>query len=196
VHCGFLPRDVERTGAAFALLGHYHGARVSERFAYPGSPEALDFGESGDHFVLKLDVGENGVQPELLPFGTVRYVTHRLDVTGVTTSDELRAAIAALGDREAIVRTILEGELSADVDLDVPALYNACVEHFRFLDLADRTRPDWRLDEIAEESTTKGAFVRLLQERAEAATPEEAEVARMALTLGLQAFDRREVRVP
>jgi DNA repair exonuclease SbcCD nuclease subunit len=65
VHCGFLPRDVERTGAAFALLGHYHGARISERFAYPGSPEALDFGEAGEHHVLKLEIDERGVRPEL-----------------------------------------------------------------------------------------------------------------------------------
>ncbi len=195
-HCGFLPRDIDRTGAAFALLGHYHGARVSPRFAYPGSPEALDFGEAGEHFVLKLTIDEQGARPELLPFGRVRYVTQRLDVTGVTTSDELRAGIAAFGDREAIVRVLLEGELSPDVDLDVPALYNSCAERFRFLDLVDRTRPGWRLDEIAEESTTKGAFVRLLQERAASLSGEQAEIAEMALALGLQAFDRREVRVP
>lgn len=196
VHCGFLPRDIERTGCAFALLGHYHGSRISGRLGYPGSPEALDFGESGEHHILRLDIDERRTHAELLPFGRVRYVTHRLDVTGVTTSDELRSGIFALGDREAIVRAVLEGELNPDVDLDVPALYNACAERFRFLDLVDRTRPGWRLDEIAEESTTKGAFVRLLQERADGLPEDKAEVVRMALALGLQAFDRREVRVP
>lgn len=211
-HCGFRPEDVERTGAAFALLGHYHGARLSPRFAYPGSPEALDFSEEGEHFVLRLDIDENGVTPELLPFGEVRYATQRLDVSAATTSDELRAGIVALGqdggpdprlrwssrsgDREAIVRVILEGQLQPDVDLDVRALYNACAERFRFLDLVDRTEPAYAFDELAQESTTKGAFVRLMLSRIESAVGAERETAELALRMGLQAFERREVLVP
>jgi DNA repair exonuclease SbcCD nuclease subunit len=204
-HCGFRPDDVDRTGAAFALLGHYHGARVypqeGPRFAYPGSPEALDFSEEGEHFVLRLDVSENGVRPELLPFGEVRYATQRLDVTAATTSDDLRAGVSALGDRGAIVRVILEGQLQPDVDLDVRALYNACAERFRFLDLVDRTEPAYAFDELAQESTTKGAFVRLMQSRIESATgspdgQSSRETAELALRMGLQAFERREVAVP
>jgi DNA repair protein SbcD/Mre11 len=198
-HCGFMPEDVERTGAAFALLGHYHGARLhpagTPLFAYPGSPEALDFSEAGKHFVLKLEVDGGAVRPELLPFGRVRYVTHRLDVSGLTSSDELRSGIAGLGDPEAIVRVVLEGELHPDVDLDVAALYNVCAERFRYLDIVDRTVPGWRLDELAEESTTKGAFVRLMQARIATGSPDEAEIAELALMMGLQAFDRREVRI-
>lgn len=188
-HCGFRPEDVDRTGAAFALLGHYHGARVSPRFAYPGSPEALDFSEEGEHFVLRLDVGADGVRPELLPFGEVRYATQRLDVSAATTSDDLRAGIAALGDLGAIVRIILDGQLQPDVDLDVRALYNACAERFRFLDLVDRTEPAYAFDELAQESTTKGAFVRLMQSRIESATGAERDTAELALRVGLQSFE-------
>lgn len=195
-HCGFRPEDIERTGAAFALLGHYHKPGVSPRFAYPGSPEALDFSEAGDHFVLRLDVSERGATPELIPFGQVRYVTERLDVSSATTSDDLRAAIAAMGDPAAIVRIVLEGQLQAEVDLDVRALYNACAERFRFLDLVDRTEPGYALEELALESTTKGAFVRLMQTRIERATGAERETAELALRMGLQAFERREVAVP
>ncbi|MEO8457388.1 MAG: metallophosphoesterase [Chloroflexota bacterium] len=195
-HCGFMPDDVARSGAAFALLGHYHGARVYERYAYPGSLEALDFSEAGQHFALRLGVGDGVARPELLPFGSVRYVTQTLDVAGMTTSDDLRAGIAALGDRDAIVRVLLEGALQSDVELDVPALYNACVERFRFLDLIDRTEPAYPLESLAMESTTKGAFVRLMQSRVANASGEEREVAELALRLGLQAFERREVIVP
>jgi DNA repair exonuclease SbcCD nuclease subunit len=195
-HCGFRPEDIKRTGAAFALLGHYHGAKLSPRFAYPGSPEALDFSEAGQHFVLRLDVSDAGARPELLPFGQVRYVTERLDVSSATTSDDLRAGIAAMGDPAAIVRIVLEGQLQAEVDLDVRALYNACAERFRFLDLVDRTEPAYALDELALESTTKGAFVRLMQSRIERATGPERETAELALRMGLQAFERREVAVP
>lgn len=195
-HCGFYPEDVARTGAAFALLGHYHSARVHERYAYPGSLEALDFSEAGPHYALRLEVSPGGVSAQLAETGRVRYVTRRLDVSAMTTSEELRAGIAALADGEAIMRVVLEGDLSPEIDLDVRALYNACAERFAYLDIANRSRPGWRLDEIAEESTTKGAFVRLMQAQIDATDGAEAELARLALSLGLQAFDRREVTVP
>jgi DNA repair exonuclease SbcCD nuclease subunit len=196
VHCGFRPEDIADTGADFALLGHYHGARVSDRFAYPGSLEALDFGETGEHCVIRLDAGPSEVSAHLLPMGCVRYATHRLDVSGMDSSDELRNAILGAADTTSIMRIIIEGDLQPEVDLDLPALYNACVEGFLFLDLVDRTLPAWKLGEIAEESTTKGAFVRLMQAKIEELSGEEAETAKLALTFGLQAFERREVRVP
>jgi DNA repair exonuclease SbcCD nuclease subunit len=196
VHCGFRPEDIERTGAHFALLGHYHSAKVRERFAYPGSLEALDFSEAGDHHALRLDIDGTIISTQLVPIGRARYTTERVDVTPMTSSEELRTAIASLGEPGAIVRVVLEGDLQPEVDLDITALYNACVERFQFLDLVDRTHPAWRLEEIAEESTTKGAFVRLMQARIESLIGEPAEVAEMALALGLQAFERREVRTP
>jgi DNA repair exonuclease SbcCD nuclease subunit len=199
-HCGFQPEDVERAGAAFALLGHYHGARLypaeHPRFAYPGSPEALDFSEAGRHSVLRLDVSEGGARAELLPFGLVRYETRRLDVTDMTNSDDLRAGIAALADAEAIVRIVLEGPLQPHIEMDARALYNACAERFRFLDVVDRTEPAWSLEDLAEESTTKGAFVRLMQAQIEMAGGEDRERAELALRLGLQAFEKREMVVP
>ncbi len=199
-HCGFRPGDIERTGAAFALLGHYHSACLypaeAPRFAYPGSLEALDFSEAGQHFALRLDVAAGAAQAELLPFGRVRYVTHTLGVAGMTTSEELRAGIAACVDREAIVRVVLEGPLEPEVELDVPALYNACAESFRFLDIVDRTEPAYSLESLALESTTKGAFVRLMQSRIGPLSGAERETAELALRFGLQAFERREVIVP
>ena len=195
-HCGFRPADVERTDAEFALLGHYHKARLSPRFAYPGSLEALDFAEAGQHFVLRLEIADGAARAELLPFGRVRYVTHTLDVAGMTTSEELCSGIAACVDREAIVRVVLEGPLEPEVELDVPALYNACAESFRFLDIVDSTEPAYSLESLALESTTKGAFVRLMQSRIGLAEGSQRETAELALRFGLQAFERREVIVP
>jgi DNA repair exonuclease SbcCD nuclease subunit len=197
-HAAFLPEDIAATGADFALLGHYHAPRLyppdSPRFAYPGSPEPLDFAEEGEHFVARLDIGAGDVACTLLPFGRVRYQTFAVDVAGLESSDEVRAAVAALGDGSLIVRAVLSGDLNPDVDLSLQALYDACAERFAYLDLVDRTQPAYRIDEIAEESTTKGAFVRLLRDRIDRLAGEEREIAEAALLYGLQAFDRKEVQ--
>jgi hypothetical protein len=88
---------------------------------------------------------------------------------------------------------VLEGQLQPEVDLDVAVLYNACAERFAFLDIVDRTQPGYDLEELAEETTTKGAFVRLILSRMEAMSEGEAEVARQALVYGLRAFEGREL---
>jgi len=199
-HAPFFPDDIAAAGADFALLGHYHSPRLypaeSPLFAYPGTPEPLDFAEAGDRFVARLDIEGDAIACTLLPFAQVRYRVAGVDVSGMESSDELRLAIAALGDPALIARVILEGALNADVDLTVSDLYNACAERFAYLDIQDRSRPAYRLDELAEESTTKGAFVRLMRVRIEEVSGEKREIAEAALLYGLQAFDRREVQLP
>jgi DNA repair exonuclease SbcCD nuclease subunit len=195
-HAPFRPADVMASGAMFALLGHYHAARVHpDGFAYPGSPEALDFSEMADHFVLRLDVSGGTVSPELLPFGRVAYNRERVDVSDFTSSDEIRSAIVGLGAPGSIVRVALEGVLQPEVDLDLGALYNACADRFAFLDLLDQTEPGYDFEQLAEESTTKGVFVKLMLAQMERLGGEEWETARDALVLGLRAFDRRELTV-
>jgi DNA repair exonuclease SbcCD nuclease subunit len=198
-HAPFLLQDIEATGADFAVLGHYHAPRLfppdAPRFAYPGTPEPLDFAEEGEHFVARLDIGPGGVACSLLPFDRVQYRTFAVDVSGMESSEDVRAAIAALGDGALIARAVLGGDLSPDVDLSLQALYDACAERFAYLDLVDRTQAAYRIDEIAEESTTKGAFVRLARARIQSMEGEEREIAEAALLYGLQAFDRKEVQV-
>jgi exonuclease SbcD len=197
-HAPFLPEEMNATGADFGLLGHYHRAQLcGERpiFGYPGTPEPLDFSEEGEHSVLRLEVDEGGARPELIPFGRVQYRTESVDVTEMVTSDDVREAIVSRA-APSIVRVVLEGQTHPDLDLDVGALYNASAEDFTFLDLVDRTYPGYDLDELAEESTTKGAFVRLLSGRAGVAGEEERDLLKAAIQYGLRAFEGREVRTP
>lgn len=198
-HAPFSLEDIEATGAAFALLGHYHGARLhpqaATRFVYPGTPEPLDFAEEGDHFVARLDIDAGQTTCTLLPFGTVRYETHSVDVTGMESSDDIRMAIESRDQSGLIARIVLTGDLHPDVDLSVRDLYNACAERFAYLDIHDRTQPAYKIDELADESTTKGAFVRLMLAQIEAAEGGNRAAAEQALVYGLQAFDRREVSI-
>jgi len=195
-HAPFRPEDVAATGADFALLGHYHSGRLhTEGFAYPGSPEPLDFSETGDRYVIRLQVSETGVSPELVPFGRVSYGREQVDVSAFASSDQLRGAIAALPLEGAVVRVTLVGVLQPEVDLDLGGLYNTCADRFAYLDIVDHTEPGYDFEQLAEESTTKGVFVRLMLSRMERLGGEERETARDALVLGLRAFDRRELAV-
>ena len=201
-HCPFEAEDAESCGAGFVLLGHYHGMRVwptgSPRCGYPGSPEPLGFGEEGPHYVLLLTLGDDAPAVQSLQVNEVSYRTERLDVAGMSTSDQVRAAITALaGDNPPapeITRAVLEGQADPDLDLDVASLLAATAEHFRYLDIVDDTRPAFNFEELAEEATTRGAFVRQMRERIERAGDFDQQELENALLYGLQAFAGHEVR--
>ncbi len=201
-HCPFDRTDVERCGADFVLLGHYHEMRLrpagAPRYGYPGSPEPLGFGEEGPHYVLALEATGGNVSVESVQVNEVGYRTEVIDVTGLTTSDNVRRRIQALAGEAAqsaaIMRVVLTGQLEADVDLDRQALLDNCAQYFRYLDLVNRTAPPFDLEQMRAESTTQGAFVRMIEERLAAAPLDDREALEQALQYGLQAFAGQGIR--
>src|SRR3990170_2019922 len=141
-HCPFTGEDIERSGLSFALLGHYHEMRLrpleSPRYAYPGTPEPLDFSEGGDHYVLLLNAEADGVSVEPRKINEVVYQTATIDVTDMSTSDAIRKSICDLAEDEvaarAIMRVTLTGQPEPDLDLDLNALLQSTHERFRYLD--------------------------------------------------------------
>ena len=202
-HCPFTREDIERSGLDFALLGHYHELRLrpqdSPRYAYPGSPEPLDFSEAGDHYVLLLTANGQGLSCEPRKINEVVYQTSAIDITGMSTSDAIRKSICALAEDEAaaraIMRVTLTGQPESDLDLDLNALLQSTHDRFRYLDpIIDKTDIPFDLEQIEEESTTRGAFVRMLQQQMAAAPPADLPVLQNALHYGLRAFAGQEIR--
>jgi DNA repair exonuclease SbcCD nuclease subunit len=202
-HCPFTREDIDRSGVDFALLGHYHELRLrpqeSPRYAYPGSPEPLDFAEAGDHYVLLLTANGDGVSCEPRKINEVVYKTSTIDVSGMSTSDTIRKAICDLAEDEiaarAIMRVTLTGQPEPDLDLDLNAILQSTHERFRYLDpIIDKTDPPFDLEQIEEESTTRGAFVRMIQQRIALSSPAEVATLQDALHHGLRAFAGQEIR--
>lgn len=202
-HAPFEPEDIDACGARFVLLGHYHHMRmrpeVEPRCGYPGSPEPLDFGEEGPHYLLEVTIDGASVSAEALPFNAVSYRTERLDVGPMMSSDEVREAIVRLagegGQTEEIVRVVLEGQVEPEIEINPTSLLNVTAEHFRYLDIVDQTVAAFDLTTLREEATTRGSFVRKMLERIES-TAQDTERVRLknALRYGLQSFAGLEVR--
>ncbi len=201
-HCPFDASDVEQSGAAFVLLGHYHSMRLSPtcspRYGYPGSPEPLGFDEEGPHYVLLLAVEGDDVSAEPIQINEVSYRAERVDVEGMSTSDQVRESIASLSGSDArspdIVRVVLSGQAEPDLDINVEGLLATTVQRFRHLDIIDETHASFNLDELSEEATTRGSFVRLMQAKIDAAPGSERQLLENALRHGLRAFAGQEVR--
>ncbi|MDQ6883690.1 MAG: metallophosphoesterase [Candidatus Dormibacteraeota bacterium] len=188
------PEQVRDAGFQHALLGHYHDGRSGDGLTYPGSPETLGWGEQGRHGTALLTVADDGtteVQLEEIAEHPMRRET--IDITGMRTRDEVRAAAAALRDRQglrgAVAQIFLNGERSPALTLDPAALSAECGEGFSHLEFQDRTHVSHDLEGAAQEFTSRGEMVRKLAERQPEGAQEREAVGR-ALQLALDAFEQ------
>ncbi len=78
------------------LLGHVHAPHLRigpPWILYPGSPQALDFGEPGPHGVWMVEVNHALGTPEQRPLSTVRYETLEVDVSGTESEADVESGI-------------------------------------------------------------------------------------------------------
>lgn len=90
-------KHLETAGPNAWLLGHVHKPQLIEAdpwILYPGSPQALDFGETGSHGPWIADVRNGRIEPpRQVQLSTVWYELVDVDATGVVTEDDLRGEI-------------------------------------------------------------------------------------------------------
>jgi DNA repair exonuclease SbcCD nuclease subunit len=187
------PARVREVGFAHALLGHYQQARTGHGITYPGSPEPLSWDDSGRHCVAIVNISDEGrVEVALEDINQRRFLQESIDITGMTSRDQVRDAILAMaaggGLEGALFRVTLVGERSRSLDLDPQALSLDSVDGFAYLEFVDRTHHSHDLDGIAQEFTSRGEMLRKLVDRRQNSA-EESETVKSAIQLGLDAFE-------
>jgi DNA repair protein SbcD/Mre11 len=189
-HAPFRATEIEAAGLHFALLGHYHAPRDTEHFTYPGNPEPLTFGESGQRGVVIAEIGDDGrvtINRHSVAVSDVCDVV--IEVNGCTNKQDLRDRVAgALENRRGYARATLTGELAPDIDVQsvdfedvAPGLDSPPVIRFESMTVA------YNLALIGKEPTVRGQFIRDVQ--ASAMSSEERQ---RIITIGLRALDGRD----
>jgi exonuclease SbcD len=189
-HAPFRSDEIEAAGLHFALLGHYHAPRDEKHFTYPGNPEPLTFGESGQRGVVIVTIGADGrVTTDRHSVAVTSVCDIGLDVSGCASKQEIRERVAAaLEGRGGYARLTLTGELAPDVDLH--AVDFADLRHS--LDSPPIIRLEsvtvaYDLLRLAQEQTVLGKFVRDVQ-ASQLPTPERQRV----IVTGLRALYGRD----
>ncbi len=188
-HAPFRAIEIEACGIHFALLGHYHAPRNAERFIYPGNPEPLTFGESGQRGVVIASVDDGGrVTIDRHSVAVSDVGDFGIEVSGCTNKQEIRDRVAgALENRRGYARVTLTGELDPDIDIQAvefedvaPSLDSPPIIRFESVTIA------YNLALIGQEPTVRGQFVRDVQ-----ASDLSTEERRRIIILGLRALDGR-----
>jgi DNA repair exonuclease SbcCD nuclease subunit len=205
-HAPLTIENIQHAGFPLALLGHYHAAQISRAGStvavYPGSPEPLGFDEPGDHGVTWIEL-EPGVAPQIetIPLAMLRFETVEVTVDDCSHRDQLFDKIMALQKArdfsKAFVRLRLVGNAPASLFLDLPVLTHRIQGHFAFVHLENLTKPSADLQQLAQEPTVRGVFVRetlsALEAETTASNSKKQQRYLDALVYGLQAFSQEEI---
>lgn len=188
-----LPSQVADAGFRHALLGHFHEASTQAAMTYPGSPEPLGWSERGRHCTALLTIADDGtVQVVLEDINQRQFVQETIDITGMTSPDQVRDAVLAIRDGKhlegAVIRATLVGERARSLRLDPQALSAECSDGFAYFEFRDQSRVSHDLEAATQEFTSRGEMVRKLVDHRQESRHEEQTVGR-ALQLALDAFD-------
>lgn len=189
-HAPFDAGEIERAGLRHAFVGHYHSPKDGELHTYPGNPDPLTFGETGERGAVVVDVEASGELRRQRRIVAVSQVHDReVDVTGCAGFHDVRErAVEALRGLHGTARLTVSGEVAPEIDLDLAAL--ATVPH-ALDEVAVRARgirAGYDLERIAREHTVRGQFVRDVQAAAGLAEDQRTRV----LLTGLRALDGRD----
>ena len=182
------------SGLDYLALGHVHGYTGPRRaggtvWCYPGCPEGRGFDETGEKGVVIADVTENGTELRFVPVCSRRYEIREVEAG----DDALAAVLAAMpeGAPRDVYRLILTGE--TDVRPDTAALAAALGSRFFALEVKDKTKPRVDLWAGTGEDTLRGAFLKRMRVRYEAAEDEDAQEKTVrAVRIGLAALENRD----
>lgn len=187
-HAPFDAAELPATGLDHAFLGHYHVPRDAEYHTYPGNPDPLDFGETGERgAVLATIAADGGVTRARRDVSVSEVHDLEVNVDGATHSDEVATVIRErLAPLAGCVRVTLIGELAPSVQVG-PRDLERIGEHLDGLVVrAGGLRIGYDLAGIGAEATVRGQFVRSAIE--EIVDP---DLRRRVILTGLRALEGR-----
>lgn len=196
-YCPFAPADVSAAGFARCLAGHIHAGSDDGVVVYPGSPEPLDWSETGLHsYALVESVGDQLV---VTPYAVNRrrYQEVTVDCTGAASSPEIeqRLDAAVEVDADLCLSLRLVGAVVPGCRVSPDALAARVRPKLAAVRVTDATFEDVDVEELAKRSSVDGEFARRIQRRLkEAETRQddrEAQRLKLALALGIGAMQGR-----
>lgn len=188
-HAPFRASQIAAAGLCHALVGHFHTPRDAPDHTYPGNPQPLAFGETGERGAVLVTV---------TPAGTVTRQRHRVAVSevhdievnldGVRHSGEIfERTAAALAGRRGMARVTLAGEVGQRVDVSLAGLAEAAPEGLTVVPRLGTITVGYDLEALAAEKTVRGRFVQSVRDDPELSPDQR----RRILITGLRALDGR-----
>jgi exonuclease SbcD len=201
----FKENDLKSLKVDYIALGHYHKREIfvddksKIKASYPGSPEPLNFGEIYDHSFNIVTFTEDSVEIDFVQSNHRSYLHIDVDCSDLKTEEDVADKCIDLSSGRASAEDIVRFELNGIIDVglkfDTGIIKERLGNNFFWVCVSDKTIPDYDLEIIGKEETTRGYFVRMMNGLIEGAEKsekhEKVERLKDALYYGLSALNGR-----
>ena len=185
--------QVRDSGLDYLALGHIHRAGSfrsgSTLCGWPGCPMGRGWDETGDKGIYLVNLEPDAARIQSVSLGLPCF--RELEAAIAGDAKEALEALLPPAESGDFFRITLKGQGYADI----PALLRA-FPHIPNLELLDRTEAPLDIWADTGADTLEGVYFRLLRERLEAASPEEARLIRQAAEVSRRILEGREVELP
>lgn len=195
----YLPIDKDllyNAGFDYIALGHIHKPQfIKENISYCGSPEPLDFGETGEHGIVEGVISSGKTLMKFIPFSKRNFIVKNLNISEEKSYNDIINRIIKIDDIENrsnnFYRIILNGLRDRDINLNYSDLMETVKNEFYYIELIDNTQPDYDLERMEKENSNNiiGHFIRVMKEKGI-----EDPVNKKALYFGLEALMSEKVK--
>ena len=204
-NCPIALTDIKKFGADYYALGSRHesskiSTALGSKYSYCGALECTGFDEPGIGGVNLISVtysgGELSIESKKMAFGYVRFETEELDITGVSTSNEIISRISRMiSDKKYDNETALRIELVGYVDprFSIPTNMENDAFGLYYFNIADKTLPLYGTEGFKRDMTVKGQIFRSLYPKLTSENEEERLLAAKAFRIALAALENREI---
>ena len=194
--------QLERSGFAYAALGHIHRPMPPCRYgrtvvAYSGFFAGRGFDETGAGQALFVEIEGEYVGTQCMHTACDRFERLELDCTGATDGAQIAVRLQerlreAAFSAETAVSVVLTGQVGLACRVNRTALQTAG-EGFALFEVRDQTVPILDSGYLEKDPTLRGAFYRALLPRLTDGDGEVRALAAEALRMGLSALSGGEV---
>ncbi len=182
---------LEEKGFDYVALGHIHKTNFNKesKIIYPGSLVSLGFDELGQHGMVVGEIKNKKLNIEFVPIKSSEFVEKRIDVTEIISKEELIEKINSIEIQpNEYVKIILEGK--RNFEINTYELYKL-IQEPQIIKIKNKTKINYNLDEIENETTLKGLFAKEIKQKLEDEnlTNEQKEILEKAIEIGFEALN-------
>ncbi len=180
---------VRQLGFDYIALGHIHKSNYteSENVVYPGSTISMGFDELGSHGMVVGEIIDKKLKTEFVPLDEGEFKIYELDISNLESVETIADTINGLMlDNNKFYEIALIGNRSFEID--VHNLKKLVVSN-NVIKIKDKTKLAYNLEEMAQNNTLKGLFVKGILERLENGEYDK-EIVEKALEIGLEILEK------
>jgi len=175
---------LKQKGFNYIALGHIHknNFEKNSKIIYPGSTISLGFDELGEHGMVVGEINTSENKIEFIKLDETEFVEKEINCTEINSTEELVEKINEIEIEEnKLYKIILIGK--RNFEINIYNLYKYYLNE-RIIKIKNKTKPNFNIEEIANENTLRGLFAKEILEEIKKENYDE-EIVEQALEIGM-----------